>query len=78
MVNDCFQGDLLVEMGCRGCGVKTFHFDKFDDLVLDLESEKSGGPKKNETKNNQYIVRNFFFMRVEFARVAEFAYNGRP
>jgi hypothetical protein len=51
MVNDCFQGDLLVEMGCRVCGVKTFHFDKFDDLVLDLESEKAGGPGKGEGKN---------------------------
>jgi hypothetical protein len=60
MVNDCFQGDLLVEMGCRVCGVKTFHFDKFDDLVLDLDSEKSGGPGKGGGKNGQYIVRLFF------------------
>ena len=77
MVNDNFQGDLLVEMKCRLCGAATFHFDKFDDLVLDLESEKSGGPKKGEPTNNQYIVRDIFFNEVESARARELAFNGR-
>lgn len=50
-VNDYFSGDLLVQMQCSKCGYQKFSFDKFGDLVLNMDVT-TGQSRRSVTMDN--------------------------
>lgn len=72
LINKYFEGDMLIEMMCKTCGYVKYSFEKFSELVLDLNELTS----INKTHKDSHQVPYKNSLQIGFSNNKGTSYSG--